>query len=71
VLQALRVPPWRRPALPFVYAGDRLVAVGNLFVCAEALAGPDEAGWRLEWQEDAAMGIVGAPREDDRINFHD
>lgn len=71
VLQALRVPPWRRPALPFVYAGDRLVAVGDLFVCAEALAGPDEAGWLLEWQEDAPMGIVGAPREDGRINFHD
>ncbi len=71
VLQSLRVPPWRRSALPFIYAGDRLVAVGDLFVCAEALAGPDEAGWQLQWQEDAAMGILGAPCEDAGSTIHD
>lgn len=71
VLQTLGVPPWQRTALPFIYAGEVLVAVGDLFVCAEAVAGPGEAGWRLKWQEDTAMGIVGGQLQESRSSVHD
>lgn len=71
VLQASGVPPWQRTALPFIYAGEALVAVGDLFVCAEAVAGPGEAGWQLKWQEGSAMGIVGGALQESQRSVHD
>lgn len=71
VLQALGVPPWQRLALPFIYAGEALVAVGDLFVCAEAVAGPGEAGWQLQWQEEGAMGIVSGDSRESCSPAHD
>lgn len=50
LLQDLGVPPWQRPSLPLVFAGDTLVAVANLVVCAEGVAAPHEPGWELDWQ---------------------
>lgn len=50
LLQEAGVPPWWRDRLPLVYFGERLVAVGGVFLCAEALAAADEPGWRL-WLE--------------------
>jgi len=57
--------------LPFIYAGEALVAVGDLFVCAEAVAGPGEAGWQLQWQEEGAMGIVSGDSRESCSPAHD
>lgn len=54
LLQEARVPPWRRPGLPVIYAGDQLVAVADLFVSADCLADPGVAGWRPRWLPDTA-----------------
>lgn len=70
-LQALGVPPWRRAALPLVYAGGALAAVGDLMISADALAGPDEAGWQLEWQDAGLMRIVCGPGQESANAGHD
>ena len=48
--QAHGVLPWMRDALPFVFAGDALVAVGDLWLDARWCAAPGEAGFACEWQ---------------------
>lgn len=50
LLQEYGVEPWLRDKIPLVYCGDELIAVGDLWVCAEFAAAPDEAGVRLTWQ---------------------
>lgn len=50
-LQDANVLPWWRGRLPLVYAGDRLVAVGDLWVNAEFAAYPHEPGMRIIWSE--------------------
>jgi tRNA(Ile)-lysidine synthase len=49
--QEAGVEPWRRNRLPLVFAGNRLLAVGQLWISAEAAAGPGEKGWALRWSE--------------------
>lgn len=46
LLQEHGVLPWRRDTLPLVYAGERLVAVGDLWIAADAVAAP---GLALRW----------------------
>ncbi len=48
-LQEAKILPWWRGRLPIVYAGDRLVAVGDLWVNAELAAGESELGMRIVW----------------------
>ena len=43
------VPPWERDRLPLLYAGDRLTAVANLWICRGFEADPGEPGWKLHW----------------------
>jgi tRNA(Ile)-lysidine synthase len=48
-LQEQGVLPWRRAALPYICAGDEIVAVGDL-ACGGALAAaPGEPAWRVVW----------------------
>lgn len=42
LFQEHAVPPWLRSAVPLIYAGDELVAVGDLFLCE---------GWQVEEKE--------------------
>ncbi len=49
--QDANVLPWWRGRLPLVYAGDRLVAVGDLWVNAEFAAYAHEPGMRIIWSE--------------------
>jgi tRNA(Ile)-lysidine synthase len=49
LLQEADVPPWVRPRLPLLYLGERLVAVADRWVSAEAATTPGEPGWRLRW----------------------
>ena len=46
LLQEEGVVPWMRDRLPLLYAGDRLVAVGDLWMAADAVAAP---GVSLRW----------------------
>ncbi len=49
LLQAYELPPWLRERVPLVYVGERLAAVGDLFVCEGFQAPTGSPGWRLEW----------------------
>lgn len=50
LLQDYQVPPWWRPRLPLIYAGEELVAVANLWVCEGYTAAADEESCVLDWQ---------------------
>lgn len=50
LLQEYALEPWLRDKIPLVYASDELVAVGDLWVCAEFVAADDEQGVSLIWQ---------------------
>ena len=54
-LQEHDVLPWRRPDLPLLFAGDRLIAVADLAVAAEFAARADEPSWRIVWQPREAV----------------
>jgi tRNA(Ile)-lysidine synthetase-like protein len=54
--QSLKVPPWKRGEVPLIYAGSRLIAVGDHWQAPEvrAAAGPAADGrkpgrLRLRW----------------------
>jgi len=51
--QALGVLPWMRDALPFIYAGEELIGIGDLWLEARWCLPPDERGIAFRW--------VGAP----------
>lgn len=51
--------PWMRARVPLVYRGEALVAVGDLWVTADADTAPaSEPRWRVEWSHDS---VVRAP----------
>jgi tRNA(Ile)-lysidine synthase len=52
LLQEEGVVPWMRDRLPLVYAGDDLVAVGDLWLASDAVSEP---GIGLRWQERPAL----------------
>jgi tRNA(Ile)-lysidine synthase len=47
--QALGVFPWIREALPFIFAGDELIAVADLWIDARWCAPADQPGLCIEW----------------------
>ncbi len=54
-LQERDVLPWRRQALPLLFADGRLVAVADLGVAAEFAARSDEPSWRIAWHRHGAV----------------
>jgi tRNA(Ile)-lysidine synthase len=48
--QSQGVLPWLRDALPFVFAGDALIAVGDLWLDARWCVAPPEAGLAVVWE---------------------
>jgi len=52
LLQELGVVPWMRDRLPLVYAGDRLVAVADLWLAEEAASNP---GVAIRWIDRPAL----------------
>jgi len=50
LFQEAGVPPWERDRVPLLYVGGELAAVAGLWVCEPFLAGPDEAGLRIDWE---------------------
>jgi tRNA(Ile)-lysidine synthase len=52
LLQQEGIVPWMRDRVPLVYAGDDLIAVGDLWVAAEAAASP---GVAIRWTDRPAL----------------
>lgn len=50
LLQEAGLPPWWRSHVPLLYSGERLVAVGDLWVCHGFTAPSGTAGYRLQWR---------------------
>lgn len=61
-LQEAHVLPWWRGRLPLVYAGERLVAVGDLWVNAEFAARAGEPGLTLHWNDKPAIHALDRTR---------
>jgi tRNA(Ile)-lysidine synthase len=49
--QSLGVLPWMRDALPLIFAGDALIAVGDLWLDARWCALPDKPGLGCVWDD--------------------
>ena len=49
LLQEHGVPPWQRERIPLIYAGDELIAAGDLFISARARELGDELHARIIW----------------------
>ncbi len=50
LLQEYALEPWLRDKVPLVFSGEALVAVGDLWVCAEFVASENEVGYELIWR---------------------
>jgi tRNA(Ile)-lysidine synthase len=53
LFQDAGIPPWERPFIPLIYAGDHLAAVAGFWVSEGYQALPGESGFRLRWQRPA------------------
>lgn len=49
LFQEYQVPPWLRERTPLIYQGETLLAVGDWWVCSEALVPADEQGYMPRW----------------------
>ncbi len=49
LFQEAGVVPWIRPAVPLLYSGDELLAVGDLWIADSATARDGEPAIRLDW----------------------
>lgn len=45
--------PWLRDKVPLLYVDEQLIAVGDLWVCEDWLAGSEEMGQMIFWQVDS------------------
>jgi tRNA(Ile)-lysidine synthase len=54
LLQETDVVPWMRRHIPLIYSGERLLAVGDLWVTADAAAAPGARGLSLKWHSNYA-----------------
>jgi tRNA(Ile)-lysidine synthase len=48
--QAMGVLPWMRDALPLLYAGDELIAIGDIWQDARWRVGPGAPGFGCVWE---------------------
>ena len=51
LFQEYEIPSWQRDRLPLIYIGDRLAAVGDLWVCEEFHTKPDKNGIAIDWTD--------------------
>jgi tRNA(Ile)-lysidine synthase len=59
LLQDARVLPWWRDRVPLIYAAERLVAVGDLWIAEEFAARGGEEALRIVWEERPQIEAVG------------
>lgn len=62
LLQGADILPWWRERLPLIYAGEQLVAVGDLWIAAEFATAPGQPGMTIVWEQRPT--IVARPRVD-------
>lgn len=55
LLQESDVLPWMRSNIPLIYAGEQLLAVGDIWVNHDFAARPDESGRVIVWRDHAAL----------------
>lgn len=55
LFQEAGVLPWMRDRVPLVYAAGDLVAVGDLWLAGDRIAGPDEPGFAIRWNNRPAL----------------
>ena len=55
LLQEKGVVPWMRNHIPLLYSGDKLLAVGDLWVNSDYVAHGEAAGLVLRWEEHAPI----------------
>jgi tRNA(Ile)-lysidine synthase len=48
--QSMGILPWMRDALPMIYAGDSLIAIGDIWRDARWLSARDEPGFECVWE---------------------
>ena len=58
LLQESNILPWWRSRLPLIYAGDLLVAVGDLWVDAAFAAAPGEPSCKILWLDKPAIEAI-------------
>ncbi len=51
LLQEREVVPWMREHIPLIYSGEKLLAVGDMWIEADCQAASGEAGFRLIWSK--------------------
>ncbi len=59
LLQEAHVLPWWRGRLPLLFAGDHLLAVGDLWIAREFAATSSTPGIRVEWRHRPAIIAAG------------
>ena len=55
LMQEWGIVPWMRGRIPLLYAGEALVAVGDLWLAAEFRAGEGQQGILIEWLDHPAL----------------
>ena len=50
MLQAAAILPWWRDRVPLIYAGEQLLAVGDLWIAADFAAREGEEAWAIVWE---------------------
>ena len=63
LLQDARVLPWWRDRVPLIYAAERLVAVGDLWIAEEFAARGGEDALRIVWEERPQLIATGVAAE--------
>ena len=55
MLQEAGIVPWMRDRIPLIYDGDELVAVGDMWICADAVADDTAEAAQLRWSDRPAI----------------
>ena len=51
LFQEYEIPLWQRDRLPLIYIGEKLAAVGDLWVCEEFHTQPNKHGISINWTD--------------------
>ena len=51
LFQEFKIPDWKRDFIPLIYIGDRIAAVGDLWVCEEFHTSIEEKGMSIIWNQ--------------------
>ena len=55
LFQEYEIPLWQRDRLPLIYIGEKLAAVGDLWVCEEFHTQPNKQGISINWTDNLTI----------------